>query len=125
MTNASTKSYNQVDFHGGGSLAVAGADADAARIGAFIRANLGRITAIYVTLDTHQVGVDPWIHATRPISELIFGIIIIQRLHISHGAFWRGPDGAPPPPFTRVALADVQTEKWTPVDPEKKVRTVL
>ena len=47
---------HQVDFHGGGSLVVAGADADAARIGAFIHAELDRITAIYVTLDTHQVG---------------------------------------------------------------------
>lgn len=32
-----------------------GADEDAARIAAFIRANVDRITSIYVTLDTHQV----------------------------------------------------------------------
>jgi len=45
----------QVDFHGGGSLAVPGADEDARRIQAFVEANLDRITNIYVTLDSHQV----------------------------------------------------------------------
>lgn len=46
---------HQVDFHGGGALAVSGADEDAARIRAFILAHLDRITSIYVTLDSHQV----------------------------------------------------------------------
>lgn len=45
----------KVDFHGGGSLAVPGADADAARIAAYIHANRDRIASIHVTLDTHQV----------------------------------------------------------------------
>jgi hypothetical protein len=45
----------QVDFHEGGSLAVAGANADAERLEAFIGAHLDEITSIFVTLDSHQV----------------------------------------------------------------------
>ncbi|TFJ88173.1 hypothetical protein NSK_000525 [Nannochloropsis salina CCMP1776] len=44
----------QVDFHEGGSLAIAGADEDAQRIKSFIETNIDQITNIYVTLDSHQ-----------------------------------------------------------------------
>lgn len=43
-------------------------------------------------------------------------------MHISHGLFWHGEDGTPPPPFTVITHADVQAGKWTPVDPSHKVR---
>lgn len=44
----------QVDFHPGGSLAVAGADEDSQRIADFIDSNIDKIDEIYVTLDTHH-----------------------------------------------------------------------
>jgi hypothetical protein len=44
-----------------------------------------------------------------------------QRMHISHGLFWRGRDGEPPPPFTVITHADVQAGTWTPVDAAHKV----
>jgi nicotinamidase-related amidase len=44
----------QVDFHPGGSLAVAGADEDSKRIADFIDNNIDNIDEIYVTLDTHH-----------------------------------------------------------------------
>lgn len=43
-------------------------------------------------------------------------------MHISHGLFWRGPDGAPPPPFTVITHADARAGRWTPVNPEQRVR---
>ena len=46
---------HQVDFHGGGSLAVPGADENARRIQAFVEKHLDDITSIFVTLDSHQV----------------------------------------------------------------------
>lgn len=105
-----------------------GADEDAARIAAFIRANLDRITAIHVTLDTHQVGLSLNQIKTRlGRCSLLYILsittpICIQRMHISHGVFWRGPYGAPPPPFTVITHADAQGGKWTPVNPEQRVR---
>ena len=45
----------QVDFHPGGSLAVAGADQDSERIANLILQFINEIDEIYVTLDTHQV----------------------------------------------------------------------
>lgn len=45
----------QIDFHPGGSLAVAGANEDSERIAAFIASNRQKISEIYVTLDSHHV----------------------------------------------------------------------
>ncbi len=50
-----SSSFAQVDFHGGGSLAVPGADEDAQRIQAFVAKHVDRISNIFVTLDSHQV----------------------------------------------------------------------
>ncbi len=46
----------QIDFHPGGSLAVAGANEDTERIAAFINRHISAIDEIYVTLDSHHVG---------------------------------------------------------------------
>ncbi len=63
MSTAETKSNKiilliidpQVDFHGGGSLAVNGADGDSERIATFIRSNVKNIDEIIVTMDSHHV----------------------------------------------------------------------
>ena len=92
----------QVDFHPGGSLAIATANDDSQRIADLIRANITSITQIVVTLDTHQP------------------------LHISNPGFWTsaagadGAAGAPPAPFTEISLADLESGKWTTKRPEHK-----
>jgi len=82
----------QCDFHGGGTLAVPGADEDAARTAAFIESNMASIARIVITLDTHH------------------------KLHIAHGAFWSSTAGESPPPFTLVSKQDVQAGVWVPRD---------
>ena len=47
----------QIDFHPGGSLAVAGANEDSERIATFIASNQQIISEIYVTLDSHHVNI--------------------------------------------------------------------
>eukprot|EP01037_Dinobryon_pediforme_P040924 gene40924-50364_t len=44
----------QIDFHPGGSLAVAGADQDSKRIAEMIRKNKEQIHEIFVTMDSHH-----------------------------------------------------------------------
>lgn len=45
----------QVDFHPGGTLAIAGANEDSARTASLILKNVDEIDEIYVTLDSHHV----------------------------------------------------------------------
>ena len=45
----------QIDFHPGGSLAVAGANEDSARTASLILSNINDIDEIYVTMDSHNV----------------------------------------------------------------------
>jgi hypothetical protein len=54
----------QIDFHPGGSLAVAGSDEDSGRIAEMVHSNIKDIDHIFVTLDSHH------------------------RNHIAHGIFW-------------------------------------
>ena len=82
----------QLDFHGGGSLAVPGADEDAARTATLIESNMEAIDQIVITLDTHH------------------------KLHIAHGAFWKNDSGESPPPFTLVSKLDVENGTWRPQD---------
>jgi len=82
----------QVDFHGGGSLAVAGADEDAQRTADLIAAKMDDIEQIVITLDTHN------------------------KLHIAHGAFWENSEKAQPGPFTVIRREDVEKETWLPRD---------
>lgn len=65
-----------------------GATDDCARIAAFLFRNLGRITEVVVTLDTHGAA------------------------QIFHPVFWVGPDGGHPAPHTVITLADVEGGRW-------------
>ena len=88
----------QVDFHDGadypGSLAIKGATADSKRIADLILRHPMSFDHIFVSLDTHH------------------------RVHIGHGAFWQGTDGAEPSPFTNISHADVVAGKWRTADPQ-------
>ncbi len=68
----------------------AGAVEDSDRIARLIYGNLGRITAITATMDTHYP------------------------LQIFFAAFWRDRDGAAPAPHTIIALKDVQAGRYSP-----------
>src|SRR5262245_19065595 len=65
-----------------------GAVEDSGRIAAFVYRNLGAITRISATLDTHTA------------------------LQIFHPVFWVDANGEPPPPFTLVTVADVLKGAW-------------
>ena len=78
----------QVDFHEGGSLAVAGATKDSERISELIRKHPDKIDHIFVSLDAHH------------------------RVHIAHGGFWKDAEGKYPEPFTTILNADVESGKW-------------
>lgn len=83
----------QVDFHPGGSLAVAGADADSARIAQMIEDNKDKISQITVTLDSHL------------------------KLHIANPYFWQNEQKEHPPPFTTITESDIRSGKWVPTRP--------
>ena len=95
----------QVDFHEGGNLAVAGADADSKRILAFIKLNLQNINKIFVSLDTHT------------------------KNHIGHPGYWKvvdenGDDVDDPEPLKSMTVFSFHTEraiKGTWKDPKKKL----
>jgi len=72
----------------GFELFVPGAPDDGRRICEFVYRNLGRLTEIVATLDTHRA------------------------FQIFHAAFLVGPDGRHPPPYTSVSVADVETGAW-------------
>lgn len=82
----------QVDFHPGGSLAIANANIDSQRISDFVKEHLEEITDIFVTLDSHH------------------------RTHIAHGVFWKDENGNSPAPFTTITKEDVESGKWLPRD---------
>lgn len=81
-----------------GALFVPGADADMARLAAFVRRHGAAIDAIHVTLDTHHL------------------------LDIAHPIFWRDSDGKMPAPFTTIAAEDVAAGKWRTADGENQAR---
>jgi nicotinamidase/pyrazinamidase len=85
----------QKGFHEGGSLAVAGANADAARVASLIRAKFRDITDMYITLDSHH------------------------RNHIAHGIAWINSCGASPTAFTLISADDAAKEVWKAADPER------
>jgi len=84
----------QVDFHEGGSLAVAGAKADSSRTAKMIQDHLAEIHQISVTLDSHL------------------------KLHIANPFFWKSKDGHHPPPFTPITEKDISDFTWVPSRPE-------
>src|SRR5438105_2800987 len=77
----------------GFELFVRGAPDDSRRLCEWVYRNLGRLTEIAPTLDTH--------HA----------------IQIFHAAFLVGPDGRHPPPYTVVSVADVDAGSWRAADP--------
>jgi nicotinamidase-related amidase len=77
----------------GFELFVPGAPGDSRRLCEFVYRNLGRLTEIVATLDTHRA------------------------YQIFHAAFLVGPDGRHPPPYTTVSAADVEQGVWRAADP--------
>ena len=77
----------------GFELFVPGAPEDSTRLCEFVYRNLGRLTEIVATLDTHRAR------------------------QIFHAAFLVGPDGRHPPPYTVVSVADVEKGAWRAADP--------
>ena len=88
----------QIDFHPGGSLAVAGADQDSKRIAEMIRKNKEQIHEIFVTMDSHHPS------------------------HIAHAMFWVDQKGNRPQPFTQITYQDVVNEVWLPRDDSQEVK---
>ncbi|MDG4596096.1 MAG: isochorismatase family protein [Candidatus Contendobacter sp.] len=84
----------------GAALPVPGAGADAERLADLLDRLGDRIAAIHVTLDTHQL------------------------VDISHPIFWRDERGQPPPPFTQIAVADVEQGVWRPFKLEHRSRAL-
>lgn len=80
----------QNDFHGGGSLAVPGADEDASRIANLLSCKGSSFDQVIVTLDSHY------------------------KIHVAHGEFWRNDAGESPPPFTQILLDDLEKGIWKP-----------
>jgi nicotinamidase-related amidase len=77
----------------GFELFVAGAPADSRRLCEFLYRNLGAITEIVPTLDTHVSG------------------------QIFHAAWLVDADGRHPPPYTLVSTEDVAAGRWRAADP--------
>ncbi|KAE9009711.1 hypothetical protein PR003_g19139 [Phytophthora rubi] len=82
----------QVSFHPGGSLAIATANADAARIAAFISNHTSELSQVVLTMDSHQ------------------------RYHIAHGVFWENAAGESPDPFTTIYSQNISDGVWKPRD---------
>jgi nicotinamidase/pyrazinamidase len=92
----------QVDFHGGGSLAVPGADEDSARIAGLIDSFGPEISEIIVTLDTHFP------------------------MHIAHSCFWTsGVSRENPPPFEVITREKIESRTWIPVVPSLMVSCIF
>jgi len=81
-----------------GALVVGGADADMARLAAFITRNKKRFEEIHCTLDSHQI------------------------MHIANPNFWRNSKGDMPNPFTLITVDDVKNGVWRPFRPDFQKR---
>ena len=85
----------QKDFHPGGSLAIASAGKDAAKIAKLIDQHSMELDDIVVSLDTHQ------------------------KMHIAHPLFWKDPkSGKHPDPMTHISLKSLEAGEWTTTDPK-------
>ncbi len=92
----------QVDFiHPDGALSVPGAVDDTRRTIEWLYHNIGQVTAVAASLDSHT-----------PIQ-------------IFYPTWWAAPDGSPPAPFTLITADDVQQGRWKPLfEPEWSVQYV-
>jgi nicotinamidase-related amidase len=82
----------------GFELVVPGAPGDSLRLSEFVYQNLGRLTEIVSTLDTHRT------------------------IQIFHAAFLVGPDGRHPSPYTAVSVRDVERGLWRAAVPQHQAR---
>ncbi|KAG7393442.1 hypothetical protein PHYPSEUDO_009646 [Phytophthora pseudosyringae] len=82
----------QVSFHPGGSLAIATANEDAARIAAFLSNHSSELDQVVLTMDSHQ------------------------RYHIAHGIFWQNATGDPPELYTTIHAQNISDGVWMPRD---------
>lgn len=71
-----------------GSLYVAGAEQDTARLCTFFYDNMEKIDAVYCSLDTHAV------------KQIFFS------------SYWSDTNGNPPEPYTVITATDIREEKW-------------
>ena len=78
----------QNDFMEQGELPVPGSHQDVSNFTKFIYNNLGKITKIAVSLDTHQ-------------PQQVF-----------HAVWWRDVDGNAPQPFTMITQQDIEADTW-------------
>lgn len=81
----------QNDFMEEGSLGVPGAHKDVEQITKFLYDNLGQITEIAVSLDTHELN------------------------QIFHPSWWVNQEGEHPEPLTIITSNDIEQGKWKPV----------
>ena len=82
----------QIGFcHPQASLFVPGAVEDTQRVIEWIYRNLGQITGLHFSMDTHRV------------------------FQIFHPAFWIDTNGHHPDPFTVVTVDDVRSGRWMPI----------
>ena len=90
----------QKDFIEGGALAVPGSISDVERITRFIYNNMGGISCIMCSLDTH-------------IAHQIF-----------HPCWWANSAGDHPAPYTTIKYDDVEANLWRPVigDPRDSIQ---
>lgn len=79
---------NQKDFMDGGSLGVPGAAKDVERLSQWIYRNMGGITTIISSLDTHQP------------------------FQVFFKACWADENGNPPDDYTLITAADIASGKW-------------
>lgn len=82
------------------ALPVTGADADMRRLAQWLQDNLGRISRIHVTLDSHQP------------------------FDIAHPTFWRDADGAHPSAMSTIELKDVREGHWRTADNTQQRRAL-
>lgn len=92
----------QVCFaHPEGSLFVPGAVEDTQRTVAWLYRNLGNLSSLHLSLDTHEA------------------------FQVFHPAWWRDVEGRPPQPFTVIRAADVESGRWRAVrEPEASLQYV-
>jgi nicotinamidase-related amidase len=84
----------------GASLFVPGAVEDTQRTLAWLYGNLGRLTELVFSLDTHRA------------------------LQIFHPAWWRDAEGRHPAPFSSLSRADVESGRWVGREPEASIEYV-
>ena len=81
----------QVGFcHPDASLFVPGAVEDTARVMGWLYRNLGQITQLFFSLDTHEL------------------------YQVFHPAFWRDEAGRPPAPLTVITADEIERGRWLP-----------